>query len=286
MKKTRVIIVVLLFALLVGCSPRTPGLSQLQLMPIPEEPPPAQVQHYLNGRPPAEEPGESQEPSSDSIEIQPVARSPFGEGERLVALTFDDGPGRYTDRILDILEEHGAAATFFVLGYRIEGRSSIVERAVQIGSEVAGHTWDHPDLSTLTEEEIEQQIIDSSEAIAQFAGENPHIFRPPFGRTNATVRQVSQRLGYAIVNWTVDPRDWEHRDADHIYDHIMEHVQPGDIILMHDIYATTLEAVERVIPRLVEEGYRLVTVSELLLHLYGGLEPGVVYGRDYDVPMV
>lgn len=284
MKKTLVVFVVLLFALFAGCSQRSPELSHLQLIPVQEEAETAPGQHHLNGQYPAEEPQELLEGSGE-MQVE-VVRSPFGEGERLVALTFDDGPSHHTDRILDLLEEHGGAATFFVLGYRIENHRSTIKRAVQMGSEVAGHSWNHADFSLLTEEEIEQQIRDSSEAVAQFTEEPPRIFRPPFGRTNETVRRVSEELGYAIINWTVDTRDWEHRDADHIYDHIMSTVQSGDIVLMHDIYATTLEAVERAIPRLIEEGYRLVTVSELLLHLHGELEPGTVYGKDYDVPLV
>ena len=287
MKKTLVIFVVLVFVLLAGCSPRSPGQSHMQLLPLPEEESIVLGQRYLNG-PRREAEPEPHELLASSGEMQAAhgVRSPIGEGERLVALTFDDGPSHHTDRILDLLEEHGGAATFFVLGYRIENHRSTIERAVQLGSEVAGHSWDHPNMSLLSEEEIKRQIREVSQAIAQFTGEQPRIFRPPYGRTNETVRCASGQLGYAIVNWTVDTRDWEHRDADHIYNAIMGTVQSGDIVLMHDIYATTVEAVERVIPRLIEEGYRLVTVSELIGHLYGEPQPGVIYGKDYDVPLI
>lgn len=276
MRKFLVLFVVLLVVVFAGCDPRSPQYI--------EENPVQPGQEYLNGQPPREEP-EEPEPLPGGGEVQ-LTGSPFQEGERLIALTFDDGPSQHTDRILDLLEEHGGAATFFVLGYRVEGRSNTVRRAAQLGSEVAGHSWNHPDFSRLTEEEITWQINAASEAIASIVDQAPRIYRPPYGRTNEAVRKISEQLGYAIINWTLDPRDWEHRDADYIYDHIMSRVQSGDIILLHDIYASTLEAAERVIPRLIEEGYRLVTVTQLLEHLHSEVLPGVVYGRDYDVPMV
>ena len=282
MRKFLLVFAVLFIVIFVGCHQLSPERGHLRIAQPSGE---SQVKYYrISGQPLAEEP-EWPEQTLGSSEVQ-LTRSQFQDGERLIALTFDDGPSRYTDRILDLLEEHGGAATFFVLGYRVEDHSEVVSRATQIGSEVAGHSWNHADFSLLTEDEIAWQINAASQAVTPFVSEPPRIFRPPYGRTNETVRQISERLGYAIVNWTLDPRDWEHRDAEHIYSHIINTVQSGDIILMHDIYASTLEAVERVIPRLVEEGYRLVTVTQLLEHLYGQVEPGVVYGRDYDVPMV
>jgi len=239
------------------------------------------IEHHTVNNPPLTPEVEPEQPQ----EMQ-TTRPPIQEGERLIALTFDDGPAQYTTRILDALEEHGGAATFFVLGYRVENNRSILERMVALGSEVGGHSWNHQDFSRLTEDEIAWQIRTSSEAIAPFVRGTVGIYRPPYGRTNALVRQVSERLGYAIVNWTVDPRDWENRDADYIYNHIMSTVQSGDIVLMHDIYASTAEAAARVIPRLIEEGYRLVTISELLEHQHGEVLPGVIYGRSYDVPIV
>ncbi|MCL2857159.1 MAG: polysaccharide deacetylase family protein [Oscillospiraceae bacterium] len=282
MRKLLAMSLVLIFVVFAGCAARTPGQGSLPIVPLAEDNPPKHERYYLNSPPLLEEP---EQPPASSGEVQMV-RSPLQEGEKIVALTFDDGPHQHTSRILDVLEEHGGAATFFVLGYRVENHRSTMERAVRLGNEIAGHSWNHQDFSLLTEDEIAWQIKSASEAIAPFVGSSPRIYRPPYGRTNELVRQVSQRMGYAIINWTLDPRDWENRDADHIYDHIMSTIQNGDIIVMHDIYATTAQAMERVIPRLIEEGYRLVTVSELIAYLYGEIEPGVVYGRDYDVPMV
>ena len=205
-------------------------------------------------------------------------------GARMVALTFDDGPSAiYTNHILDILEQHGGRATFFVLGYRVAGHADTIRRTVQLGSEVAGHSWDHPDLSLMSDEaDIAGEIERTSAAIRAITGTPPPIYRPPFGRTNDLAEQVSARLGYAIINWTLDPRDWEHRDADKVFELIMNDVESGDIIVLHDVHPSTALAMERVVPALIAEGFELVTVSELLTHAFGELEPGVIYGRNYN----
>jgi len=220
---------------------------------------------------------EPQTPPPEPLEPENII-DPF-DGRPLIALTFDDGPSHYTDRILDLLEEHGGAATFFVLGYRVEGRAGTIARAFNMGSEIAGHSWLHPRLIHLSEAEVAWQIQSTSAAIKSVTGSSPPIFRPPFGQVSDMVMQVSGDLGYSLVNWTIDTRDWENRCADAIYDEIMRAAEDGGIVLMHDIYASTIEAMERVIPRLIEDGYKLVTVSELLRHVYGDLEPGTVYGR-------
>jgi len=222
---------------------------------------------------------EPQTPPPEPLEPENII-DPF-DGRPLIALTFDDGPSHYTDRILDLLEYHGGSATFFVLGYRVEGRAATITRAFNMGSEIAGHSWLHPRLIHLNEEEIAHQIQSTSAAIKSVTGSSPPLFRPPYGQVSDSVIQVSTELGYSIVNWTIDTVDWRYRCADAIYDEIMRSAEDGGIILMHDIYASTLEAMERAIPRLIEDGYRLVTVSELLRHLYGELEPGKVYGRAF-----
>ena len=207
-----------------------------------------------------------------------VARPP------MIALTFDDGPaGQKTERILDLLEEHGGRATFFVLGYRVERHRDTIVRAAEMGNEIANHSWSHPRLPQLDADEIAEEIRRTSSAIEDVTGISPPIMRPPFGRTSYVVRNVAEELGYVMVNWTVDTLDWQHRDADRIYNIIMQEAYDGAIILMHDIHSSTIEAMERVIPRLVEEGYELVTVSELMEHFFEGLTPGNVYGKLYEV---
>ena len=199
----------------------------------------------------------------------------------MIALTFDDGPGRYTDQVLDVLERHGGQATFFVLGYRIEGRRDTLLRAHNLGSEIAGHSWSHPRLIHMTDAEITHELRSTSAAIAELVGFSPPFYRPPYGQLSDDVERVSRQLGYSMINWTLDTRDWEppNRNVEHIYNAIMSEVKDGAIILLHDVHASTAQAMEVVIPRLIAEGYELVTVSQLLAHLYGELEPGRVYGN-------
>ena len=193
----------------------------------------------------------------------------------MVALTFDDGPTRYTEYILDILERHGARATFCVLGNLVERREDTVRRAVELGNEVIGHSWNHANFTILSPDAIKRQIQDTSAAIEAATGVTPPpIFRAPYGNLNARVRNVAAELGYSMLNWTVDTEDWRHRDATIIYQRTMDRVIEGSIILLHDIRYPTKEAVELLVPSLIERGFQLVTVSELIEYVYGGLEPG------------
>ena len=204
---------------------------------------------------------------------------PQGDSERqLVALTFDDGPIQYTEYILDILEQYGGRVTFCVLGYRVETWASTVARAVSLSSEVVGHSWDHPNFTMISEHDIAEQIIFTSAAIEAAMGATPpRLFRAPYGRVNDEVVNVAERLGYAMLHWSIDPRDWEIRDPEHIYNYIMDNAVHGAIFILHDIRPTTMEAMEKVVPALIENGFELVTASELIEYVYGGLVPGEVY---------
>ena len=195
----------------------------------------------------------------------------------MVALTFDDGPSQHTTTILNIMEQRSVVATFFFLGNRIAQNRPIVQRAFDMGCEIGNHTWAHPDLTRHTESRIRTEIIDTNNAIEAVTGVVPTIFRPPYGAVNATVRSVSGGLGLPIISWSVDPRDWESRNADRVFNSIMGVVRDRDIILCHDIYSATAEAMSRVIPALTDRGHQLVTVSELMRHSGITLLPGVVY---------
>ena len=269
MKKLTALLITL-SVLLAGCYPR----AMVGVYPPPAPPEPSPLLMSAQDAEPNPEPYEY-------IEADPEPEPPVNRGP-MVALTFDDGPSAYTETLLDLLEYHNARATFFVLGYRVQGRRSTIIRAVDLGSEIAGHSWDHSRFTNLNEEQITQQIERTSAAIEAVTGVHTKIYRPPFGTTNELVQRVSADLGYSIINWTVDPRDWKYRDADDIYDAIMDVVESGDIIVAHDIYASTIEAMKRVIPSLIERGYELVTVSELLEYLHGELEPGEIYGNVFE----
>ena len=200
----------------------------------------------------------------------------------MIAFSFDDGPSPYTDRLLDALEKYGARATFFVMGYRVETYQNTIIRAVNLGNEIAGHTWIHQDITKLTNKEIHQTIFNTNRIIESVISYSPKIYRPPFGLTNHNVVQISTELGLSIVNWTLDGMDWKYKDADRVYNIIMNEVKENDVILLHDIHITTVEAMERLIPSLIAKGYQLVTVSEVLIHLYNQLEPGTIYGKVYE----
>ena len=197
----------------------------------------------------------------------------------MVALTFDDGPDWPSVHILDILERYDSAATFFVLGVRVHGWAEVMERIHLSGSEAVGHSWDHPNLTEISTEEVAWQLSETHQAIEEVLGTSvPKIFRPPFSAQNAAVREVARDLGFSIIDWSLDPADWLVRDAEVIAYRVLSSIQDGDIVVMHDLglWATAI-AMETVIPELVARGYQLVTVSELFYHRGIDLQPGEVY---------
>lgn len=194
----------------------------------------------------------------------------------MVALTFDDGPySPVTGRILDVLECSDSRATFFVEGDRVSGCAPTVRRAAELGCQIGVHTWDHRCLMTqLSEEEIRAQLSATADAVSQASGIVPTLSRPVGGAVNDTVRRA---IDYPMILWSVDTRDWESRDADAVCAEVLNSVQDGDIILMHDLYPSTAEAVERLVPVLIEQGYELVTVEELAQSRGAVLESHVRY---------
>ena len=211
--------------------------------------------------------------------IEPIPEPVIEEVKPMIAFTFDDGPSNDTMRLLDALEEHDSHATFFVLGYRISKFPKTLQRAVELDMEIASHTWNHRNMRSLNETEIRNTLTRTNNAIEQITGTNPNIYRPPFGMTNPKVRNISEDLGLSIVNWSLDGMDWRYKDANRVFNIVMNRVKENDIILLHDIHPTTVDAMEKLIPALIERGFKLVTVSELLLHLHDELEPGSIYGR-------
>lgn len=183
----------------------------------------------------------------------------------MIALTFDDGPGPHTDQLLDILKKYNVHATFFVQGVMFhKDRIPFMKRAVEEGNEIGIHTWDHKKLTELSEAEAREEILSVREYLEENIGYTPRLMRPPYGSYNDTVQKVCREEGLIIVRWCVDSEDWKTKDPDKTYDAIMSTVKDGVIILCHDIHDETIAAMDRTIGALVEKGYQLVTVSEML----------------------
>ena len=202
------------------------------------------------------------------------AEIPAGE-PRYVALTFDDGPRRSTTaRLLDGLRERGASATFFLVGEQLAGNEDLIRRMAQEGHQIGNHTWDHVRLQGDEPAHQMQEIQDTDKALKAILGDSGSWLRPPYGLID---QEMNAQIPVPMVQWSVDPRDWESRNTDQTVQAVLSEVQPGDIILLHDIYATSVEAALQIVDALTEQGYWFVTVEELLE--LNGIRPqaGVLY---------
>lgn len=211
-------------------------------------------------------------PGSAAADTEHQEPEPDCSVEQCVALTFDDGPDEYTDELLDTLNAHGAAATFYLLGSKVEDHTATVERMADEGHEVGNHTWDHPELPTLSVEEIQEQMERTDEAIAEVTGEAPETMRPPYGELDETVRQT---VDHPMLLWDVDTLDWQSLDPEAVTDVAVEETAEGSVVLFHDVHETTVEAMPYVLKELDKQGFTFVTVEQL----FDGqeLEPGTAH---------
>lgn len=197
-----------------------------------------------------------------------VYRHAGKEGDRRIALTFDDGPHpRYTKEILDILEEFGVEATFFVVGVNAETYPELIRRALEEGHEIGNHSYNHYHISELSAEAFARDLNACNAAIQRITGERAHLFRPPEGVCTDAIKSICSENSYTIVMWSVDTRDWAHTPVDEICRNVRENAKDGSIILMHDFIgknSPTPAALRRIIPMLQESGFEFVTISQLL----------------------
>jgi peptidoglycan/xylan/chitin deacetylase (PgdA/CDA1 family) len=196
--------------------------------------------------------------------------------KKMVALTFDDGPSQYTDGILDTLEKYNARATFFEVGNRVSLYPAAVSRIDKLGCELGNHSYDHARLGSASVSKLKSESKQTDKKIKAITGKTPTLFRPPYGSIGTNMKKTVKK---PFILWSIDTEDWKSRNADSVYNRVIGHVSDGDIILMHDLYSSTEAAAKRIIPKLVEQGYQLVTVSELAQYRDVTLVDGESYSK-------
>ena len=196
------------------------------------------------------------------VNLQPICR--VSTTDKVIALTFDDGPHpKYTEQILDVLDEYGVKATFFVIGENVRNYPGIVEEETARGHEVESHTFSHRYANSYGYGEAVKELSSNEDAL----GVKTSFVRPPGGIVSSSFKRAAGDMSYRIVLWSVDTLDWKCPGADHIVNTVLNNAKSGDIILMHDYvcgHSSTVEALKRVIPSLIERGYTFVTIKELL----------------------
>ena len=207
--------------------------------------------------------------------VQADASAELTEETRYIALTFDDGPRRSTTtKLLDGLRERGASATFFLVGEQIEANRDLVKRMKAESHQVGNHTWSHVQLQGASKEVVSREIKETDDLLRQMLGEDTYWLRPPYGKLDEAQKA---QIPVPMVQWSVDSRDWESKNTEKILKTVLAQAKPNSIILMHDIYPTSVEAALKIVDALQKEGYWFVTVEELLR--LNGIEPqaGVLY---------
>lgn len=181
--------------------------------------------------------------------------------QKLVALTYDDGPAESTSKLLDVLEKYGAKATFFVVGEQADYYRETLKREADLGMEIGSHTWDHPWLNQLSEEEIREEMDKNDKLVSEITGlPAMKLMRPTGGGISENMLNTIDK---PMIQWDVDTLDWDHKDPDQTYQRLIDLVQDGSIVLMHDLFSPSADAADRYISALIDMGYKCVTVSEL-----------------------
>ena len=181
--------------------------------------------------------------------------------EKIAYLTFDDGPSQYTDKILQILKKHNAYATFFVVGIKVSFYDDTLREILKQGSEIGNHSYSHKLLTRLSEEEFKEDLNKTQEVIKKITGFTPKVFRPTYGGYTSKIKKYTD---LSFVLWDVDSRDWEVKKKNKILKNVLPNVKSGSIVLMHDNHEYSLKALDTMIKELKADGYKFVTVSELL----------------------
>ena len=222
--------------------------------------------------------------SSSSDELMDfISTRKYDPNKKIIALTFDDGPStdetNGTSDLLDLLEQYDSKATFFCLGNRLNDESApLLKRMVELGCEIGNHSYDHTQLTTLNAQGVRDQIDKTNELIKKYSGKDCRLIRPPYGDANNDI--VPANVSQPFIMWDMDTLDWKTKNAASVISLVEKYKEQdwdGAVILMHDIHSTTIEACKTIIPELVNDGYQLVTISELAYLKGVKLEPGKSY---------
>ncbi|MFD8596031.1 polysaccharide deacetylase family protein [Kitasatospora sp. NPDC059646] len=205
----------------------------------------------------------------------PVAGQVDCSRRKCIALTFDGSPGEPTERVMDLLAQHHAAATFFLEGRDIHAHPEVVRRIAREGHEIGDHTWNHPRLTEAPDATVREELVRTADAIEEVTGRRPTLMRPPEGRTDDRVSRISRELGMAQVLWTVTAQDYATEDAALIAERVLDGAARDGIVLLHPLHRGTVPALPAVLDALDNQGYTFVTVGQLLAPATA--EPGTIY---------
>ncbi len=183
------------------------------------------------------------------------------KNKKVICLTFDDGPSKYTAELIEDLNKRDAKATFFVLGSRIKGYEATLSKMSENGFQIGNHSFTHRNYHNLTDNEVISEIEDTNKEINKVTGITPNIVRSPYGNKKMEILKEKKLVE---ISWSIDPEDWKYRDVDHIVKHCLEKAESGDIILMHDIYKTSTKAAVKIVDELKKQGYEFLTISEMI----------------------
>lgn len=210
-----------------------------------------------------------------NYEYDVVINRKIDKSKKMIALTFDDGPNYNTSKVIDVLNKYDIKATFFVLGSRAINNKDILKKMADSGMEIGNHTYNHLLLTKYDENKIRSEIENTSEVIYSATKKRPRLLRPSYGSVNNKIKKVANM---PIIIWDIDTLDWKYHNSKRITSRVVNKVRDGDIILMHDIYSASLNALSNIIPILQDNGYEFVTIDELFYYKGISLENGKVYG--------
>ena len=199
--------------------------------------------------------------------------------QKLIALTFDDGPRRSTTtRLLDGLAERGVKATFFLIGCQIADHEDVVRRMDREGHQIGIHTFDHVQLTELNQADFDAQVDSTRTVLQDLLGHNDFLLRPPYGKLDEGVKT---HAGCPIILWSIDPEDWDDKNTDRVVNMVVNQARDGGIILLHDIYPESVDAALQIVDRLHAQGYYFCTIDQLFAARGLSLDPGEVYWNAY-----